>query len=190
MEITLFGHPVLRMKGQPVSLPDPKLPALIEDMLKTMASAHGVGLAAQQVGLALQLAVVDVRPSKEPSELWLEGKLQALPTFMPLILINPHVEPVGFDKSMASEGCLSFPEIHGDVRRPARVKVSTQTLTGEPFQFEATGLLARAIQHEVDHLNGILFVDRMNAASRSLLGGRLRRLKKEGEFQAKTLARR
>jgi peptide deformylase len=97
---------------------------------------------------------------------------------MPLILLNPVLE-LGPDKEVGAEGCLSFPEMTADIVRSQHVKVHAKSLEGEVIEFEATGLLARALQHEVDHLNGVLFIDRMNVATRTALAGRLKRMQKE-----------
>jgi peptide deformylase len=136
-------------------------------MFDTMYSAKGIGLAAQQVGQAVQLAVLDLRGVKDrPSQLWLQGHPADVDAFMPLVLINPTIRPVG-ETVAGPEGCLSFPEIYGDVCRPAEVEVRGINDRNESFEFKAGGLLARAIQHEVDHLNGVLFIDRMDSKNRS-----------------------
>jgi len=142
-------------------------------MIETMYAAEGVGLAAQQVGRALMLTVIDVTPSEQP---WtMSPKLS-----MPLILLNPVLSrPQG--EQTGSEGCLSIPEVSGQIRRAAQVTVRAQTLDGGEIEFDCTGLLARAAQHEVDHLNGILFVDRMDAATRASFAGKLKKMQKETE---------
>jgi peptide deformylase len=118
------------------------------------------------VGRAIQLAVVDVRGIKDrPSQLWLDGQEADVEAFMPLVLIDPVVRTMG-EKIKGPEGCLSFPDIYGDVERPAEVEVIAKNDRGEEYHFKAGGLLSRAIQHEVDHLNGILFIDRMDVESR------------------------
>lgn len=163
LDIVKYGDPVLRQKGARIDSIDASITRLVEDMLDTMSEAHGVGLAAQQVGYALQLAVIDVREVTErPSTLELEGKPADVDRFMPLVLINPEVTPVG-PVVPGPEGCLSFPEMYAEVCRPESVDVTATNRDGEPFKFRCGGLLARAIQHEVDHLRGILFIDRMTA---------------------------
>jgi peptide deformylase len=126
-----------------------------------MHAAKGVGLAAQQVGEALQLTVIDVRGSTDrPSTLELKGLPADPASIMPLVLINPEISPVG--KPVAGpEGCLSFPEIFADIVRPESVDVTALDESGRQIKFRCGGLLARAVQHEADHLNGILFIDRM-----------------------------
>jgi peptide deformylase len=148
-------------------------------MIETMHAAHGVGLAAQQVGEALQLTVLDVSQVEDrPSTLRLNGEGADPKSAMPLVLINPEIEPRG-ETEVGVEGCLSFPEITGDIERAQSVRVRAQNLEGDSIEFEAGGLLARAIQHEHDHLHGILFIDRMRSAAKAALSSRLRRLQKE-----------
>jgi len=142
---------------------------LIADMFDTMYKAAGVGLAAQQVGEALQLTVLDVSAVKDrPSTLELGGKPADVATIMPLVLINPRIEPSG-ELAAGPEGCLSFPEMYSDITRPEFVKVKALNAKGEAIEFKAGGLLSRAIQHEVDHLNGILFIDRMKSEDKAAL---------------------
>jgi len=144
-----------------------------------MHAANGVGLAAQQVGEALQLTVLDVSLVEDrPSTLKVDGKEVDPKTVMPLALINPEIELHGATET-GVEGCLSFPEITGDIERAGSVIVRAQTLEGGAIEIEASGFLARAIQHEGDHLNGILFIDRMNSAAKAALSSRLKRLHKE-----------
>ena len=163
LPVVKFGHPVLRQKGARIEKITPAIKKLVADMFDTMADYHGVGLAAQQVGEALQLTVIDVRPATErPSTLQLDGQESDPNAFMPLVLINPEVKPVG-EPVAGPEGCLSFPEIYGDVKRPESVDVTALNEKGETVHFRCGGLLARAVQHETDHLNGILFIDRMAA---------------------------
>ena len=161
LPIVKYGHPVLRQKGAKIESLTPEIRQLIGDMLETMAAAHGVGLAAQQIAQALQLAVVDVRGVEDrPSTLERDGQPADVAAFMPLLLINPEIKPLN-DAIAGPEGCLSFPEIFGDIARPERIEVTTTDLDGRRFTFRCGGLLSRAIQHETDHLNGILFIDRM-----------------------------
>jgi peptide deformylase len=162
-----YGDPILRQRGARVAAVDDKLRGTIAGMFDTMYEANGIGLAAQQVGMALQLAIIDVRGVKDrPSQLWISGQPADVDAFMPLVLINPTIRPVG-EVAAGPEGCLSFPEIYGDVCRPAEVEVQAINDRNESFEFKAGGLLARAIQHEVDHLNGVLFIDRMDSKNRS-----------------------
>jgi peptide deformylase len=179
LPILEYGDPILRAKGKPIDNIDDRIRDLAANMIETMHSANGVGLAAQQVGEALQLTVLDVSLVEDrPSTLKVDGKDVDPKAAMPLVLINPEIELYGLTET-GVEGCLSFPEITGDIERAKSVIVRSQTLEGSTVEIEATGFLARAIQHEGDHLNGILFIDRMNSASKAALSSRLKRLQKE-----------
>jgi peptide deformylase len=182
LEVVKYGRPVLRKKGAQIEKLTPEIKQLIEDMFETMHERHGVGLAAQQIGQALQLTVLDVRDVKDrPSTLELDGKPADVDAFMPLVLINPQIKPLG-ETVKASEGCLSFPEIFGEIPRPEFVEVQALDKDFQPIEFRAGGLLARAVQHEVDHLNGILFIDRMDKKTKEELRDQL------DELQATTKA--
>jgi len=169
LDIVKYGHPVLRQKGARIESVTPEIQKLAADMLETMHVNRGVGLAAQQIGKALQLTVIDVRDVKDrPSWLELNGKPADVNDFMPLILINPEIKPFG-DSVTGGEGCLSFPEIFGEITRPESVAVKALNEKGRPIEFRCGGLLARAVQHELDHLNGILFIDRMDKTTKEEL---------------------
>lgn len=169
LPVVKYGHPVLRQKGLRVESITPEIKHLIADMFETMNASKGIGLAAQQVGQALQLTVLDLRVvTDRPSTLELKGKPADVNDFMPLVLINPEVKPVG-EPVAGPEGCLSFPEIYADISRPESVEVKALNEKGKPIEFRCGGLLARAVQHESDHLNGILFIDRMNRKTKSEL---------------------
>jgi peptide deformylase len=169
LDVVKYGNPVLRQKGARIQSITPEIKVLIADMLETMRVAHGVGLAAQQVGHALQLAVVDVTEvSDRPSTLFLNGEPADVASFMPLVLVNPIVTPVAGEVP-GPEGCLSFPEVFADINRPESVDVSALNAKGKRISFRCGGLLARAVQHELDHLNGILFIDRMSSLARQEL---------------------
>jgi peptide deformylase len=179
LPILQYGDPILRAKGGRIEKIDERIRELVANMIETMHAAHGVGLAAQQVGEALQLTVLDVSAVEDrPSTLKLNGKDVDPKSAMPIVLINPEIELRG-ETEVGVEGCLSFPEITGDIERSQSVLVRAQVLKGDIFQIEATGLLARAIQHEHDHLHGILFIDRMRSAAKAALSSRLKRLQKE-----------
>ena len=170
---------MLRAKGLEVADGDERARKLAEDMLETMRDANGVGLAAQQVGVPIQLMVIDVSGVEDrPSEMSMGGKPVGIDDFMPMVLVNPVIE-LGKEMEEGVEGCLSFPDLNGDIVRASSVKVKAKKLDGTPVEFEARGLLSRAVQHEVDHLNGILFIDRMNSAVRTSLAGKLKRLQKK-----------
>lgn len=177
--IVKYGDPILRVKGKRVTKVDDNIRALASDMLETMHDANGVGLAAQQVGEALQLTVLDVAAVEDrPSTLRLNGKDMDPVAAMPLVLVNPELT-LGDETESGTEGCLSFPEINAEIERAYGVLVKAETLEGGAVEIEASGLLARALQHEVDHLNGILFIDRMSSVAKASLGSRLKRLQKE-----------
>jgi len=162
LPIVKYGHPVLRKKGDRIETITPEIKQLIADMFETMRENHGVGLAAQQIGRALQLTVIDVSEiTDRPSTLELKGQPAEVKEIMPLVLINPEVKPVG-EVIKGGEGCLSFPEIYADIERPGLVDVKALNEKGKPIEFRCGGLLARAVQHETDHLNGLLFIDRMD----------------------------
>ena len=181
LEIRLYGDPILRTKGRKIGGVDQRIRQLADDMIETMHAANGVGLAAQQIGEALQLTVIDVSQAEDrPSTLKIDGRAVELEKAMPLILLNPEAE-LGNEIVSGTEGCLSFPEISAEIDRPESVRVRAETLDGSLIKIEATGLLARALQHEIDHLNGVLFIDRMNSAIRAGLSGRLKRLQKEAD---------
>lgn len=179
LPIIKFGHPVLRQKGARIDKITPDIARLIEDMFETMYAAAGIGLAAQQVGRALQLAVIDVRGVKDrPSTIEVGGKPVEVAAFMPLVLINPELKPF-VDPVTGPEGCLSFPEIYEEITRPGSVEVTALDARGGTIHFTAGGLLARAIQHETDHLNGILFIDRMPLKAKQALKAELEALQAE-----------
>jgi peptide deformylase len=180
-DIVKYGNSVLRTKGQRLETIDDEIRALAADMLETMYEADGVGLAAQQVGHALQLTVIDVSDAESrPSQMWLAGEEVDPKEHMPLVLINPELQ-LDNEVEIGTEGCLSFPEITGEIPRSLKVKVKAQDLNGNRVEFEAAGLLGRAVQHEADHLNGILFIDRMSSATKAALAGKLKRLAAESK---------
>lgn len=165
LPVVKYGHPVLRQKGARITKITPEIEQLIQDMLDTMYDAKGVGLAAQQVGKALQLTVIDVREATErPSTLEMNGQPADPASIMPLVLINPEWKAVN-DLVPGPEGCLSFPEIYADINRPETIDVTATNAKGEKIGFRCGGLLSRAIQHEYDHLHGVLFIDRMDKAA-------------------------
>jgi peptide deformylase len=180
LTIRKYGDPILRAKGKRISEVDDHIRTLAENMLETMHAANGVGLAAQQVGQALQLTVLDVSQVEDrPSTMSLNGEPVAdLSAVMPLVLLNPILR-LGAEREPGTEGCLSFPDITAEIERSISVAVEADTLDGDHLEIEASGLLARALQHEVDHLNGILFIDRMNSAAKVSHSSRLKRLQKE-----------
>jgi peptide deformylase len=181
LEIVTYGHPALRSKGKKITEITDKVRQLAENMIETMRDADGLGLAAQQVGIPVQLTVLDVPPlKKRPSAMWINGSKVDFTELMPLVLLNPEVEKSG-DIVEEPEGCLSFPGLQADILRPFRVKVKADLLDGGKIEFEAEGLLARAVQHEHDHLHGILFIDRMSAEDKKELADELAAFARENQ---------
>ncbi|HEV8265164.1 MAG TPA: peptide deformylase [Gemmatimonadales bacterium] len=158
----LLGSPVLRQQAARVARVDDEVRALVDDLFETMRAAKGVGLAANQIGVARRVAVVDVGEKEPPA----------------LTLINPVIVERGAELETAEEGCLSIPEIFGDVERPARVVIEALDRDGRPYRVEAQGYKARAIQHEIDHLDGVLFLDHLSAVKRGLLLAKWKKARK------------
>jgi len=162
MDIRIYGDPVLRGQGE--KIPVEKIPDykdLINNMFEKMYESNGIGLAAQQVGLNIQLAVIDTREQDC-------GKI---------VLINPQITGYSEQYTVFEEGCLSFPDIHGDIERPESIELKYYNSEGKLIVDKFEGLLARVAQHEIDHLNGVLFIDRMSSVHRMLLKKRLSKLK-------------
>jgi peptide deformylase len=188
LPIVKYGHPALRQKGARIEHITPALRRLITDMLETMHAAAGVGLAAQQVAQPLQLTVLDVREVQDrPSTLEIGGQPAPVADHMPLVLVNPEFKPTG-EPVAGPEGCLSFPEMYADIIRPESVEVRALDGHGKPIGFRCAGLLARAIQHEYDHLHGILFIDRMDAETKKQLKPDLDALQAETKSALKVAA--
>jgi peptide deformylase len=185
LPIVMFGTPVLRQKGERIEAVTSTIKKLIEDMLETMYAYKGIGLAAQQVGVPIQLTVIDVRGvTDRPSSLEIKGEPAEVDSLMPLVLINPEITPLG-QPVTGAEGCLSFPEIFAEISRPDIVNVKALNGEGQPLEFRCGGLLARAAQHETDHLHGILFIDRMDKKTKEELRPDLDRLQAETKAKLK-----
>ena len=177
--IVMYGDPVLRAKCTRVEEVTDEIRELADNMMETMRDAHGVGLAAPQVGVPVRLAIVDVSHDPECiSYLRIDGEEKTLEEAMPFTFINPEID-FGEEKETQQEGCLSFPDMRGDIPRPEAITARLTLLDGRTIEVETDGLLARAIQHETDHLNGVLFIDRMSSAAKAGLKGRLKRMQKE-----------
>lgn len=165
--IVKYPEPVLSKKGAAVKDFGPELEQFVEEMWASMYAAHGIGLAAPQIGVSKRITVIDVSFKERPDE--------------KLVLINPQIiEREG--KQFEEEGCLSLPEIREKVQRAARVKVRAQDVNGEFFEAEGEELLARAMQHEIDHLDGILFIDHLSGLKRDLVKRKIRKLQKSGQW--------
>lgn len=166
--IVKYGDPVLEKVAAPITEFDDKLKKLVEDMFESMYEAHGVGLAAPQIGLSLHLAVIDVTFKEDP-----DAKI---------VLCNPQIIKTE-GRQTSSEGCLSIPEFRENVTRPRIVTVRAQDVKGNWFEKTGEDLLARAFLHETDHLNGKLYINHISALKRDLMKRKIRKLVKSGEWK-------
>src|SRR5262245_34694015 len=165
--ILKYGDSILHEPARPVEAVTPELDRLIDDMIETMYAAPGIGLAAPQVGVPLRIFVVDLSVGRDPSGL--------------IVIVNPEfIERDGMQ--LEDEGCLSVPGFNATVVRPMRVLIQGLDREGSPCRHEGTGLLARAFQHEMDHLDGTLFVDRLRGIKRDLIVRRIRKLARAGKW--------
>lgn len=178
LPIVHFNDPILRKKGVKITAFNTALGKLAAAMVETMHAAEGIGLAAQQIGQAIQLCVIDLRPVESKFDWEYDGTRPPLELFMPLTLVNPEVTMVPKPETVYEEGCLSFPGIRGDVVRPDEIIVTFKDATGHPHTLHCNGLMSRCVQHEVDHLNGVLFIDRMDKEVLAGLEPELKALKK------------
>jgi peptide deformylase len=186
LRIVHYNNPVLRAKGEKVSTFDAALAEFVNEMIDAMHDAGGIGLAAQQVGRPLQLCVVDLRETDAEFTWELDGAKPPMDLFMPLVIVNPKVTVVpGAPETVYEEGCLSFPKIRGDIKRPDAIIAHFHDENGVPHILKCDGLLSRCIQHEVDHLNGVLFIDHMDKKVRSAIDDEIRALAKETKAAAK-----
>jgi peptide deformylase len=166
-EIVKYPDPILSKAGEPVTEFDEELKTLVEEMFDSMYAAHGIGLAAPQIGLSKRITVIDVNFKKDPAD--------------QIVLINPQIiEHEG--QQFEEEGCLSLPDIRDKVKRAAKVKVRAQNADGEWFEIEGEELLSRAFQHEIDHLDGVLFIDRLSRLKKDLTVRKIKKLIKNGEW--------
>lgn len=168
LPIVKYGDPILEMRAEEIKEIDDDLRAFVADLTETMYVRDGIGLAANQVGSLRRVAVIDPSGGKEPDAL--------------IVLINPDIIETSDDLVEFNEGCLSFPEIHIDVVRPNAIKVRALTLDGEEMLYEVDGMLARIFQHEIDHLNGVLFIDHTRGLARQMLLTRIKGMKRRGEW--------
>lgn len=176
LPICTYGNPILRKKAVEVTTFGEEIRALAKEMFETMYKERGLGLAAEQVGRTERIFVVDIPPDSDMGE---DGQRENPAIPMPLVFINPRITAHSDDIQNGPEGCLSFPDIFTNVDRWYEVDAEYTDLDGIPRIIHAKGLLARAIQHELDHLDGILLVDRMSPVKRVALSGKLKRLVKE-----------
>src|SRR5690606_22675597 len=176
LPIVAYGDPVLRKRAEDIPSDYPELASLITNMYETMYNAHGVGLAAPQIGLPIRLFVVDTDPFSDDEELTVEEQ-QALKGFK-RVFINAHIEAEAGKEWDFNEGCLSIPDIREDVKRKAEITISYLDEDFKPQWESFKGTLARVIQHEYDHIEGILFTDRLSSLKKRLLKGRLEKISK------------
>ena len=167
MTILKYGAPSLRETSRPVEKFDDGLKNLAEDMFATMYAAPGIGIAAPQVGVNIRLIVIDTSGGKEPDK--------------KIVLCNPRIVTSAGTQE-GDEGCLSVPDFSENVKRPMKVAVEAQSIKGESFRIEGEGLLARALCHEIDHLNGVMFVDLLSPLKRTLIRGKIKKLTKAGKW--------
>ena len=166
--IVKYGDPVLETPAKTVTVFDEELQKLLDDMFESMYEAHGVGLAAPQIGIAKRIAVIDVTFKEDP-----DAKL---------VLVNPEIIHTE-GRHTQQEGCLSIPEFRENVTRPKRVTVKAQNAKGEWFEHTGEDLLARALMHETDHLNGKLYISHISGLKRDLMKRKIRKLQKAGEWK-------
>ncbi len=186
LRITHYGEPVLRQRGATVEKFDAALGAFVRDMFETMVAGEGIGLAAQQVDRAVRVFVVDLQGrTAEADPVLFDGKPIPPALLFPLAVINPEVEYTTRETKAVDEGCLSFPDLRGAVTRPFAIRMRYQDLQGQPHVLETSGLFARVIQHEYDHVEGVLFIDRMDAKRLAEIDGELRALKKQTQLALK-----
>ncbi|MGA3006338.1 MAG: peptide deformylase [Opitutaceae bacterium] len=186
LQIVHYDSPILRKKGEKIKTFDSAVAELAAAMIETMHLAGGIGLAAQQIGKSKQLFVMDLRNVDAQFSWRLDGAQPPLELFMPMAVANPEIVPEGPSEDTAEEGCLSFPNIRGDVARPEAIAVKFQDEHGTPHTLQCDGLLARCVQHEADHLNGVLFIDRMDKKIRAGLEPAIHELKKQTRAATKT----
>lgn len=191
LRVTQFGEPVLKEPGARIEVFDEKLRTLAADMLETMYEEEGIGLAAQQIGQALSLFVVDLQVSKNTPQFHfaLDGKTPPLEAIMPLVAVNPKVELNDSETELYEEGCLSFPGARGAVERPTALTMDYQDLDGAAHTLVCNGLFARVIQHEYDHTEGVLFIERMTPQVLRPLHSKLKRLKRDSRDFLKAQSR-
>lgn len=177
LQIVNYNDPILRQKGDKITTFDDAFRTLSAAMVDTMHDSHGIGLAAQQIGRALQLCVVDLRKCDIDFDWELDGAKTPLDLFMPMVIANPQITvQVNTDQYILEEGCLSFPDIRGDVMRPDEITVKFQDEHGVDHTLICNDLLSRCIQHEADHLKGTLFIDRMTKRVRATIDREIKAL--------------
>jgi len=167
LKVVKYPEPVLSQPGEPVTEFDGELKKLVDDMFETMYASQGIGLAAPQVAVAKRVTVIDLSQGKDPAQ--------------KLVLVNPELT-LREGKQYEEEGCLSFPEIREKVQRAANVRIRAQDLKGKWFEMDGEELLSRAFQHEIDHLDGMLFIFRMSSLKRDIVLRKIRKMQREGTW--------
>lgn len=185
LSIRTYGDPILREPSRPVEAVTPEIRTLVEDMFHTMKASQGIGLAAQQIGRTEAVCVVEIPEDYDYNEE--TGERLNPDTPLRLTLINPEIVEVSSRKCGIEEGCLSFPGITGNVNRPWAIVVNHLDLDGQPRATRLQGLLARAVQHEMDHLAGDLFIDRFSHVKKLAVRSKLKRLEEETINQMATV---
>ncbi|MFQ5729686.1 MAG: peptide deformylase [Waddliaceae bacterium] len=170
LQLAYYGDPILRKKGAPIESINDEIRQLVKDMIDTIIEHNGIGLAAPQVYRSLALFITSV-PIEQPDGNWLPGELR--------VFINPKILSIAEEKSTRSEGCLSVPTIYAEVNRPIRIQIQATDLEGNDFEEEFSDLAARCIMHENDHINGVLFIDRVQGKARKELEPKLKEIKKK-----------
>ncbi len=167
LKIVKYPEPVLQQPGEPVTEFAAELRKFVADMFETMYASQGIGLAAQQVGVTKRITVIDLSMGKDPAQ--------------KLVLVNPEII-FREGKQYEEEGCLSFPEIREKIQRAAKVRIRAQDENGKWFEMDGEELLSRAFQHEIDHLDGVVFIFRMSALKRDLTLRKIRKMQREGTW--------
>lgn len=177
-EITKYGHPVLRQKSTPIKTVTDEIRRLADDMIDTMRAAEGCGLAAQQIAETRSICVIAVPPDLDKGD---DGQPQHPHLKMPMVLINPEITAASKKTAGREEGCLSFPDIRGSILRHTEITLKFTDIDGHTREEKLRDFAARVVQHEIDHLNGILFIDKMSPAKKFAIKRKLAALKAETE---------
>jgi len=178
LNLCYYGNPILRQSAQPVTVFDAELKKLSADMVDTMRAEAGIGLAGPQIGKSLRIFVMEIPPDMDEEE---PGQRLNPSLNGPLVAVNPEIQAREEEQDELEEGCLSIPEVRGRVERPTDIVLRYQTVTGEEKRLPLTGLAARCAQHELDHLNGVLFIDHLGSVKKMAVKGKLKKIKQTYE---------
>ncbi|MEA4862897.1 MAG: peptide deformylase [Victivallaceae bacterium] len=179
LAVETLGSPVLRKPADPVSATDESLRDLAKLMVETMIRFNGIGLAAPQIGRSLRMVVLNV-PHGEPGGAPLSPGEEAMLPAMPMAILNPEIIESSAETARREEGCLSVPGIWAEVERPRKIRFRATLLSGNTIEYECDGMLARCLQHEIDHLNGVVFIDRLDKTAADKVALKVRNLRREG----------